>query len=32
MFDKLSVLEEKYEELNMKVADPDIIADQSNFD
>ncbi len=31
MFDKLSVLEEKYEELNMKVADPDIIADQSNW-
>lgn len=31
MFDKLGVLEEKYEELNMKVADPDIIADQSNW-
>ncbi len=31
MFDKLGVLEEKYDELNMKVADPDIIADQSNW-
>lgn len=31
MFDKLGVLEEKYEELNMKVADPDIIAEQSNW-
>lgn len=31
MFDKLSVLEEKYEELNMKVSDPDIIADQANW-
>ncbi len=31
MFDRLSVLEEKYDELNMKVADPDIIADQSNW-
>lgn len=31
MFDKLGVLEEKYDELNMKVADPEIIADQSNW-
>lgn len=31
MFDKLSVLEEKYDELNMKVADPEIIADQGNW-
>lgn len=31
MFDKLGVLEEKYDELSMKVADPEIIADQSNW-
>ncbi len=31
MFDKLGVLEEKYDELNMKVADPEIIADQSSW-
>ena len=31
MFDKLGVLEEKYEELSMKVADPDIISDQSSW-
>lgn len=31
MFDKLGVLEEKYEELSIKVADPEIIAEQSNW-
>ena len=31
MFDKLSVIEERYEELSRKVSDPEIIADSANF-
>lgn len=31
MFDKLGVLEEKFEDLNMRVADPEIISDQSTW-
>lgn len=31
MFDKLSLIEERYEELSKKVSDPDIIADSQNF-
>ena len=31
MFDKLGVLEEKFEDLNMRVSDPEIIADQSTW-
>lgn len=31
MFDKLVVLEDKYEDLNMKVSDPEIISDQNNW-
>ena len=31
MFDKLGVLEEKFEDLNMRVSDPEIISDQSTW-
>ena len=31
MFDKLSFISEKYDELTKKVSDPDIIADQSKW-
>ncbi|MGL5256476.1 MAG: peptide chain release factor 1 [Proteocatella sp.] len=31
MFDKLEVLEEKFEDLNMRVADPEIISDQTTW-
>ena len=31
MFDKLSLIEERYEELSQKVSDPSIIADSQNF-
>ena len=31
MFDKLSLIEERYEELSQKVSDPDVIADSQNF-
>ncbi|MBQ3181496.1 MAG: PCRF domain-containing protein, partial [Clostridia bacterium] len=31
MFDKLSVIEERYEELGRKVSDPEVIADSANF-
>jgi len=31
MFDKLSVIEKRYEELSQKVSDPEIIADSANF-
>ncbi len=31
MFDKLSVIEQRYEELSQKVSDPEIIADSANF-
>ncbi len=31
MFDKLSFIEEKYEELTKRVSDPDVIADQNLF-
>ncbi len=31
MFDKLSVIEQRYEELSLKVSDPEIIADSANF-
>ncbi|WP_028828945.1 peptide chain release factor 1 [Proteocatella sphenisci] len=31
MFDKLVVLEDKFEDLNMKVSDPEIISDQSRW-
>ena len=31
MFDKLSVIEERYEELSRKVSDPEVIADSANF-
>ncbi len=31
MFDKLSAIEERYEELSEKVSDPAVIADSSNF-
>ncbi len=31
MFDKLSFIEERYEELSNKVSDPDVIADSANF-
>lgn len=31
MFDKLSLIEERYEELSQKVSDPSVIADSQNF-
>lgn len=31
MFDKLSVIEQRYEELSRKVSDPEVIADSANF-
>ncbi len=31
MFDKLSLIEERYEELSQKVSDPDVISDSANF-
>src|SRR5690554_5745627 len=31
MLDKLAQLEEKYDELNKKLADPDILADHNNY-
>lgn len=31
MYDKLDFIQEKYEELSMKVSDPDVIADQSSW-
>lgn len=31
MFDKLEALENKYEEINIKLADPDVIADQEMY-
>ena len=31
MFDKLSLIEERYEELSQKVSDPAVIADSANF-
>ena len=31
MFDKLSAIEERYEELSQKVSDPAVIADSNNF-
>ena len=31
MFDKLSLIEERYEELSQKVSDPEVIADSQNF-
>ena len=31
MFDKLEELEKKYEELTVKISDPDVIADQVNW-
>ena len=31
MYDKLDFIQEKYEELSLKVSDPDVIADQANW-
>ena len=31
MFDKLSAIEERYNELSEKVSDPAVIADSANF-
>lgn len=31
MYDKLDFIQEKYEELSLKVSDPEVIADQSNW-
>ena len=31
MFDKLDFIQEKYDELSAKVADPAVIADQKSF-
>lgn len=31
MFDKLSLIEQRYEELSQKVSDPEVIADSANF-
>ena len=31
MFDKLSVIEERYEDISRKVSDPEIISDSANF-
>ncbi len=31
MFDKLSLIEERYEELSQKISDPSVIADSQNF-
>ena len=31
MYDKLDFIQEKYQELSLKVSDPDVIADQANW-